>query len=162
MVLATGTPITNTMAEVWTMMNFVAPDILDAYNINSFDEFATTFGTVEPSLEFTATGNFKIAERFKSYTNVPELIKAFRSHTDVVLTEDVKEFKEDKNIPKLKDNKMTNVIVEKNEDLEDVIRAHYPWSCSARLNRLRLTFACLILHFPTILIARQTRWSITC
>ena len=67
-VLATGTPITNTMAEVWTMMNFVAPDILDAYNINSFDEFATTFGTVEPSLEFTATGNFKIAERFKSYT----------------------------------------------------------------------------------------------
>lgn len=78
-VLATGTPITNTMAEVWTMMNFVAPDILDAYNINSFDEFATTFGTVEPSLEFTATGNFKIAERFKSYTNVPELIKAFRS-----------------------------------------------------------------------------------
>ena len=121
-VLATGTPITNTMAEVWTMMNFVAPDILDAYNINSFDEFATTFGTVEPSLEFTATGNFKIAERFKSYTNVPELIKAFRSHTDVVLTEDVKEFKEDKNIPKLKDNKMTNVIVEKNEDLEDVMQ----------------------------------------
>lgn len=100
----------------------VAPDILDAYNINSFDEFATTFGTVEPSLEFTATGNFKIAERFKSYTNVPELIKAFRSHTDVVLTEDVKEFKEDKNIPKLKDNKMTNVIVEKNEDLEDVMQ----------------------------------------
>ena len=121
-VLATGTPITNTMAEVWTMMNFVAPDILDAYNINSFDEFATTFGTVEPSLEFTATGNFKIAERFKSYTNVPELIKAFRSHTDVVLTEDVKEFKEDKNIPKLKDNKMTNVIVEKNEDLEDIMQ----------------------------------------
>ena len=121
-VLATGTPITNTMAEVWTMMNFVAPDILEAYNINSFDEFATTFGTVEPSLEFTATGNFKIAERFKSYTNVPELIKAFRSHTDVVLTEDVKEFKEDKNIPKLKDNKMTNVIVEKNEDLEDVMQ----------------------------------------
>lgn len=121
-VLATGTPITNTMAEVWTMMNFVAPDILDAYNINSFDEFATTFGTVEPSLEFTATGNFKIAERFKSYTNVPELIKAFRSHTDVVLTEDVKEFKEDKNIPKLKDNKMTNVVVEKNEDLEDIMQ----------------------------------------
>ena len=38
------------------------------------------------------------------------------------MTEDVKEFKEDKNIPKLKDNKMTNVIVEKNEDLEDVMQ----------------------------------------
>ena len=100
-ILATGTPITNTMAEVWTMMNFVAPEILDAYQINSFDDFATTFGTVEPSLEFTATGNFKIADRFKSYVNVPELVKAFRSHTDVVLTEDVKEFKEKNNIPKI-------------------------------------------------------------
>lgn len=121
-ILATGTPITNTMAEVWTMMNFIAPEILDSYQINSFDDFATTFGTVEPSLEFTATGNFKIADRFKSYVNVPELIKAFRSHTDVVLTEDVKEFKENNNIPKLKDGKMTNVVINKNEDLEDVMQ----------------------------------------
>ena len=120
-VLATGTPITNTMAEVWTMMNFVSPDILDAYNIRSFDDFATTFGTVEPSLEFTATGNFKIADRFKSYVNVPELLKAFRSHADVVLTEDVKEFQQDKNIPKLADGKMENIVIDKNEDLQDVM-----------------------------------------
>lgn len=120
-ILATGTPITNTMAEVWTMMNFVSPDILDAYNIRSFDDFATTFGTVEPSLEFTATGNFKIADRFKSYVNVPELLKAFRSHADVVLTEDVKEFQQDKNIPKLADGKMENIVIDKNEDLQDVM-----------------------------------------
>lgn len=121
-ILATGTPITNTMAEVWTMMNFVAPDILEAYSIQNFDEFATTFGTVEPSLEFTATGNFKIADRFKSYVNVPELVKAFRSHADVVLTEDVKEFKESSSIPKLRDDKMTNIVIDKNEDLEDVMQ----------------------------------------
>jgi len=120
-ILATGTPITNTMAEVWTMMNFVSPDILNAYNIRSFDDFATTFGTVEPSLEFTATGNFKIADRFKSYVNVPELLKAFRSHADVVLTEDVKEFQQDKNIPKLAGGKMENIVIDKNEDLEDVM-----------------------------------------
>lgn len=120
-ILATGTPITNTMAEVWTMMKFVSPEILETYNIQSFDDFATTFGTVEPSLEFTATGNFKIADRFKSYVNVPELVKAFRSHADVVLTTDVKEFKQSNNIPKLKDDQMTNVVIEKNEDLEDVM-----------------------------------------
>ena len=120
-ILATGTPITNTMAEVWTMMNFVSPDILNAYNIRSFDDFATTFGTVEPSLEFTATGNFKIADRFKSYVNVPELLKAFRSHADVVLTDDVKEFQQDKNIPKLADGKMENIVIDKNEDLQDVM-----------------------------------------
>ncbi|MFR3549493.1 MAG: SNF2-related protein [Coprobacter sp.] len=72
-IFATGTPITNTMAEIWTMIKFIAPDILTAYNIKTFDEFATTFGSVEPSLEFTATGNFKIVERFKSYFNIPEL-----------------------------------------------------------------------------------------
>ena len=120
-ILATGTPITNTMAEVWTMMKFVSPEILETYNIQGFDDFATTFGTVEPSLEFTATGNFKIADRFKSYVNVPELVKAFRSHADVVLTSDVKEFKESNNIPKLKDDQMTNVVIEKNEDLDDVM-----------------------------------------
>ena len=121
-ILATGTPITNTMAEVWTMMNFVAPGILEAYNIQTFDEFATTFGTVEPSLEFTATGNFKIADRFKSYVNVPELVKAFRSHADVVLTEDVEEFQESSSIPKLRDGAMTNIVIDKNEDLEDVMQ----------------------------------------
>ena len=121
-ILATGTPITNTMAEVWTMMNFVAPDILEAYNIQTFDEFATTFGTVEPSLEFTATGNFKIADRFKSYVNVPELVKAFRSHADVVLTEDVEEFQESSSIQKLRDGAMTNIVIDKNEDLEDVMQ----------------------------------------
>lgn len=101
-VFATGTPITNTMAEVWTMMKYVAPDILQKYHINSFDEFATTFGQVEPSLEFTASGKFKIVERFKSYINAPELLTAFRSKTDVVLTEDIPEFKESNTIPKMK------------------------------------------------------------
>ena len=121
-ILATGTPITNTMAEVWTMMNFVAPEILEAYHIETFDDFATTFGQVEPSLEFTATGNFKIADRFKSYVNAPELVKAFRSHADVVLTEDVPEFKISNSIPKLKEGKFTNLVLSKHDDLQDVMQ----------------------------------------
>lgn len=120
-ILATGTPITNTMAEVWTMMRFVAPEILQDYGIRTFDEFAATFGQVEPSLEQNSTGGFKIADRFKSYVNVPELVKAFRSHADVVLTTDVAEFKESKNIPKLKDGKMTNHVIQKSDKLQDVM-----------------------------------------
>lgn len=120
-VLATGTPITNTMAEVWTMMRFVAPEILEDYNIRTFDEFAATFGQVEPSLEQNSTGGFKISDRFKSYVNVPELVKAFRSHADVVLTSDVKEFKESKNIPKLKDGQMTNHVIQKSDKLQEVM-----------------------------------------
>ena len=120
-ILATGTPITNTMAEVWTMMRFVAPDILEDYHIDTFDRFASTYGSVEPSLEQTSTGGFKIADRFKSYINVPELVKAFRSHADVVLTSDVQEFKEGNSIPKLKDGKMTNFVLEKTDAISDVI-----------------------------------------
>lgn len=125
-ILATGTPITNTMAEVWTMMKFVAPDILDRYKIKSFDEFASTFGLVEPSLEFTAQGKFKIVERFKSYINAPELLTAFRAKTDVVLTEDIPEFKEDNTIPKLKtqpDGKQgyTQVILKQSTGLQQVM-----------------------------------------
>lgn len=116
--LATGTPITNTMAELWTMMKFTSPDILKKYHIETFDQFASTFGAVEPSLEFTTSQKFKIVDRFKSYINMPELLKAFRSKTDVVLTEDVPEFKADNTIPKLKDNRFTDITIKQSAALE--------------------------------------------
>lgn len=119
-IFATGTPITNTMAEIWTMMKFIAPDILTAYNIKTFDEFATTFGSVEPSLEFTATGNFKIVERFKSYFNIPELSTAFRTNTDIVLSSDVVEFQNSNYLPKLHNNKMQPVIIEQTPGVESI------------------------------------------
>jgi len=117
-VFATGTPITNTMAELWTVMKFLSPDVLKAYRIERFDDFARTFGSIEPSLEFNASGNFKIVNRFKSYINAPELLKAFRSVADVVLTDDVQEFKEGNNIPKLKNGEFTKVIMPQTEPLQ--------------------------------------------
>jgi hypothetical protein len=129
-VLATGTPITNTMAEAHTMMRFISPDILGKYNISTFDEFASTFGDVQPSLEFGVTGNFKVVERFKSFINVPELLTAFRSKTDVVLTEDIPEFKESNSIPKLKLQPIatgkekpgfTNIILKQTDELKAIM-----------------------------------------
>jgi hypothetical protein len=120
-IFATGTPITNTMAEVWTMMKYLSPDILDGYKINAFDEFAATFGNVEPSLEFTATGSFNIVERFKSYINAPELLTAFRAKTDVVLTENIPEFKASATIPQLKNGEYTKVIIPQSAALQKVM-----------------------------------------
>lgn len=120
-IFATGTPITNTMAELYTVLRFIAPDILQKYNIERFDEFASTFGAIEPSLEFTAAGSFKIVDRFKSYVNTPELLKAFRAKTDVVLTEDIKEFKAKNTIPKLKDGQFTQVIIKQSEGLKNIM-----------------------------------------
>lgn len=98
--MATGTPISNTMAEAWTMMNYLRPDVLQKYGIQNFDQFATTFGEVVPSLEYTAGGTFKVVDRFSKFSNVPELLKAWRSVADIVLTDDVREFKENDLIPK--------------------------------------------------------------
>ncbi|MDR0659814.1 MAG: hypothetical protein LBG19_03215 [Prevotellaceae bacterium] len=110
-IFATGTPITNTMAEIWTMMKFISSDVLAKYSMTGFDQFASTFGLVEPSLEYTTAGEFKIVQRFKTYINAPELLTAFRIKTHVVLTEDIPEFKEGNDIPKLKDNQFTQIII---------------------------------------------------
>lgn len=120
-IFATGTPITNTMAEAWTMMRFISPDILEKYNVERFDEFASSFGLIEPSLEFTAAGSFKVVERFKSYVNAPEWFLAFRAKTDVVLTEDIPEFKDGKTIPKLKNGQFTQVIISQSDGLQEVM-----------------------------------------
>jgi N12 class adenine-specific DNA methylase len=117
--LSTGTPITNTMAEVWTMMKYVSPDILKKHNIDTFDKFAATFGSIEPSLEFTAAGKFKIVKRFKSYKNAPELMNLFRANSYVVLTEDIPEFKESNTIPRLKNGEHTKIVIPQTETLKE-------------------------------------------
>lgn len=120
-VYATGTPITNTMAELWTMMRYLAPDILKQYHIERFDEFASTFGSIEPSLEFTAAGNFKVVDRFKSYVNAPELMMAFRAFTDIVLSQDIPEFQDGKTLPKLKNGEFTQIIIKQSDGLKAVM-----------------------------------------
>lgn len=120
-VFATGTPITNTMAELWTMVRYLASDILKQYHIERFDEFASTFGSIEPSLEFTAAGNFKVVDRFKSYVNTPELMMAFRAFTDIVLSEDILEFQDGKTLPKLKNGEFTQIIIKQSDGLKAVM-----------------------------------------
>ena len=110
-ITATGTPITNTMAEAWTMLRYVAPDVLKDYGITEFDQFASSFGKIEKSLEFGTTGTFKMVDRFKSYVNIHEFLRAWKSHVDVVLKEDIQEFKVDDTLPKMKDGKTTDIIL---------------------------------------------------
>ncbi len=103
-VLATGTPISNTMAEAWTMLRFVAPERLEQARLSTFDQFAGAFGSIIASFELTTTGNFKAVERFAKFVNVRQLSELYRSHVDVVLNDDVVEFQRDKTLPTLKLN----------------------------------------------------------
>lgn len=118
----TGTPISNTMAEAWTMLKYVRPDILQRLGIQYFDQFAKTFGQVIPSLEQTGGGTFKVQNRFAKFQNLPEFITAFRTATDVVLSEDVIEFQQEDTLPKLSDGKIKQQVVQQSPELKAQIK----------------------------------------
>lgn len=83
-VFATGTPISNTMAEMWTFLRYLLPKHeLEQYEIADFDSFANNFGNIEESAEFATNGKFRVVERFASYSNVPELLAIWKkvAHT---------------------------------------------------------------------------------
>ena len=87
---ATGTPVTNTLAELWNMVRYVSPETLEDFHVDTFDRFASTFALSETALEINAAGRLKMVTRFAKYTNVVELSKMFRSCADVILPEDLK------------------------------------------------------------------------
>ena len=103
-VMATGTPITNTMAEAWNIMRFLSPTLLADGNIESFDQFAGAFGKVEDSFEITPQGNFKNVKRFAKFTNIQSMSTMFRRNVDVKLADEVVEFKQSSMVPLLKEN----------------------------------------------------------
>ena len=88
---ASGSIISNTLAELWTMVRYVSQDTLDEFGIGTFDRFASVFCGTETALELDAAGRFKMVQRFAKYCNVIELSKMFRTVADVILDEDLTE-----------------------------------------------------------------------
>ena len=98
-VFATGTPISNTAAEVWTFMRYLLPaDTMKGYGIYYFDDFVRNFGSLQQMAEFTTSGKFKEVNRFAGYVNMPELARIWSGAADIVLTEEAGGVKE--KIPK--------------------------------------------------------------
>ncbi len=129
-VLATGTPISNTMAEAWTMLRFIAPNRLDEARISTFDQFAGAFGQLIASFELTTTGQFKAVSRFARFVNVRQLSELYRAHVDVVLNDDVVEFQRDQTLPVLKDGGFTKIVLPQTEGVQaelDTIRERLRW-----------------------------------
>ena len=83
-VLASGTPVTNTMAELYTVMRYMDPEGLERDGLSSFDAWATMFGRVKADLEQNASGSYETVERFAKFVNVPELMKRVRGFMDVL------------------------------------------------------------------------------
>jgi hypothetical protein len=81
---ATGTPISNTMVEMYTMQRFLDPEGLRARGVEHFDAWAATFGEVIDSMEISPDGSgLRARSRFARFTNLPELQQMFRAFADV-------------------------------------------------------------------------------
>jgi hypothetical protein len=85
---ATGTPISNTMMEMYTMQRFLDPEGLKSRGIDHFDAWAATFGEVVDTMEISPDGKtLKPRSRFARFTNLPELQQMFRAFSDVQTAE---------------------------------------------------------------------------
>jgi N12 class adenine-specific DNA methylase len=83
-VFATGTPISNTMAEMYTLQRYLAPETLKAAGVEQFDAWAANFGEPVTSLELAPDGSgYRMHTRFAKFVNLPELLSMFRSFADV-------------------------------------------------------------------------------
>jgi len=122
-VFATGTPISNTFAELWTFLRYLLPKAeLSRLQMNNFDAFVNNFGTVEESIEFGANGSFKPTQRFTGFSNVPELIAAWKQVAHTVLTADIPTLKEGVGTPRVKDGKPRDHMIPQTVSLKRVMR----------------------------------------
>lgn len=87
-VFATGTPVSNSISEMYTMMNYLQPDVMEHFGVSFFDAWVGAFGIVENSLELNPTGDKYISrKRFAKFMNLPELMAIYRQTADIQMTE---------------------------------------------------------------------------
>ncbi len=90
LIQASGTPITNTMGEMFTLIRYQNERLLRERGVHEFDAWASAFGDTRTELELQPSGAYKPVERFSQFVNVPELIDMFRTVADVVLKDDLR------------------------------------------------------------------------
>jgi len=83
-VFATGTPISNTMAELYTVLRYLAPELLKERGVAHFDAWAANFAESVTALELAPDGSgYRMHTRFARFINLPELLSMFHTVADV-------------------------------------------------------------------------------
>lgn len=110
---ATGTPIRNSITQMYVMQRYMRPDVLEQAGIHSFDQWAATFGEVVEEMELKPEGTgFRLSSRFAKFRNVPELARLFHVFADIKTAEDLK-----LPVPKLLTGGVQNVTVPASDEL---------------------------------------------
>ena len=120
-IFATGTPISNTAAEIWTFMRYLMPaDTMKEYGIYYFDDFVRNFGNIQQMLEFTTSGKFKENNRFAGYVNLPELVRIWSGVSDTVLTKEAGGVKD--KIPEMEGGKAQDLYLPQTRALRSIMK----------------------------------------
>ena len=110
-ILASGTPVTNTLAEAWTLVRLASPHLLKDFGVDSFDQFASTFGEVVTQPELNeANGSWRLVSRFSKFKHGRSLVHFIRASWDVYMPDAFKRV-ERPGVPKLKGGSPTSVVL---------------------------------------------------
>lgn len=124
-VFATGTPISNSMAEMYTMQRYLDMDRMKNQGIAGFDAWAKTFGEVVNDWELSANGKYQMKSRFAKFVNMPELMQSYLGFADVINRDDINDALKAQGkklpVPKIKGGAPQNTVVERSGAQADFI-----------------------------------------
>ena len=124
-VFATGTPISNSMVELYTMQKYLQYDTLKKNNLIHFDSWASTFGETVTAIELAPEGSgYRAKTRFAKFYNLPELMSLFKETADIQTADML-------NLPVPKAN-YHNVVLKPSEQQKEMVK-----SLSERAEKVR-------------------------
>ena len=116
-VFATGTPISNSLTEMYIMKKYLEPDYLREKGLQHFDSWVADFAEVTTNIELSPTGNsWRAKKRCSTFKNLPELMNIYRRVADIQTAETLK-----LPVPKLKNGKYTICLTKPSEEQKQFI-----------------------------------------
>lgn len=113
LVMASGSPVTNTIAELWNVGRYMDLAALQARNLHEFDAWAANFGETRTELELQANGQYKPVTRFTEFVNVADLMAMYRDFADVVQSDELRRYVK---LPTIRGGSREIVVAENHDD----------------------------------------------
>ncbi|MBQ5564949.1 MAG: hypothetical protein IIT39_16375, partial [Clostridia bacterium] len=116
-IFATGTPVSNTLCEVYNMQRYLQMNLLKEMHLEHFDAWASTFGENVTQMELAPEGNtYRAKTRFSKFFNLPELMAMFKEVADIQTADTL-------NLPGIPECEVHNVSVEPTESQKELVAA---------------------------------------
>nr|AUO31589.1 DNA methylase [Helicobacter pylori] len=117
----TGTPIANSLSEMYHLQRYLTPDALKERGLEFFDDWAKTYGEVVSDFELdTSAQSYKMVNRFSKFSDVQGLSTMYRAFADIVSNDDI--LKHNPHfVPKVYGDKPINVVVKRSEEVAQFI-----------------------------------------